>query len=154
MVRLFILFTVWLSLVSGQTAPGRPSTQLADSLLKKTFPFSQRILHNPPAPFFKGRPYSLEVLVDIGQDSVEYVSLFFKTDSFTEYREMPLEKYRGRLRFKYDPKMYPGDELHYFFVVVVKSGGIYASPVHRDGQLRPVKITPVDPMKYYENLIR
>ena len=154
MVRSFILLMVLLSLVSGQATSGEPSSRLADSLLKRTFPFSQKILHKPPSPFFKGRPYTLEVFVDMSQDSVEYVSLFFKTDTFIKYREMPLEEYRGRLRFRYDPKIYPGDELQYFFVVVVKNGGIYASPVHRDGRLRPVKIRPVDPMKYYENLIR
>tara|TARA_B100000035_G_scaffold162808_1_gene138656 strand:+ start:1176 stop:1640 length:465 start_codon:yes stop_codon:yes gene_type:complete len=154
MVRSIILFTVSLSLVHGQVSSREDHSQLADSLLKKTFPFSQKILHKAPSPFFKGRPYTLEVFVGLAQDSVEYVSLFFKTDTFIKYREMPLEQYRGRLRFKYDPQVYPGDELQYFFIAVVKNGGIYAAPVNRDGRLTPVKIRPVDPMKYYENLIR
>ena len=124
----------------------------AQSLLKRKFSFSTKLLHNPPRPFFQGRPYNLEFFSYLPKDSVETLSLFFKTDQTLEYREVPLKPYRGRYRFRYDPKLYPGDEITYFFVVVMKNAGLYAVPVYGDGKLAPFRVRPVDPIKYYESI--
>lgn len=146
MSRLFIpiiLLTV--------SAFGQPLAD-AESLLSRTFPYTAKLLHKPPKPFFQGRPYNLEFFCDLPQDSLEAIVLFFKTDQFLQYREVPLEPYRGRFRFRYDPKLHPGEEVSYFFVAVLKSAGIHAIPVDRQGKLAPYRIRPVDPIKYYESI--
>lgn len=126
--------------------------QEADSVLKQTFPVSKKINHRPPMPFFEGRPYYLELFSDLPENRLESITLFFKTDQSMDYREIPLDYYRGRYRFKYDPVIYPGKELTYFFVAIVKGSGSYASPVDENGKLVPMVIEPMDPIKYYERI--
>ena len=126
--------------------------QEPESLLKKTFPMPQMIHHRPPWPFFKGRPYYLELFSDLPQNEVESLTLFFKTDQTIQYREVPLQPYRGRYRFKYDPDLHPGKEITYFFVAIMKLAGSYATPVDENGKLVPMIINPIDPAKYYESI--
>ena len=127
--------------------------QGADSLLRKTFPISQKIHHRPPWPFFQDRPYYLEVFSDLSEEEVESLTIFFRTDQTLEYREIGLERYRGRYRFKYDPNFYPGEEITYFFVVIMKNAGSYATPVDENGNLVPMILMPIDPVKYYESIM-
>lgn len=126
--------------------------QEVDSALKQTFPVSTRINHRPPWPFFKGRPYYLEVFSDIPENSLESITLFFKTDESMDYREISLDYYRGRYRFKYDPMIQPGKEITYFFIATVKDAGSYGTPVDEDGKLVPMVIQPIDPIDYYERI--
>jgi len=128
------------------------TSQSIDSTLNKTFPLTNKLFHHPPSPFFKGRPYFLELFVDIQWDSLDNASIFFKTEKSAEYQEIPLEKYRGRLRFKYDPDRFPGDTLRYFFIVSGKDFSIFAIPLDDSGKIKTVNIHPVDPTKYYEHL--
>ena len=147
MIRWFIPFLFMTVSVFGQEA----GTD-AESLLKRKFASTTKLLHKPPRPFFQGRPYNLEFFSDLSKDSVETLALFLKTEKNLEYREVPLEPYRGRYRFRYDPKLHPGEEITYFFVAVMKNAGIYAVPVNGDGKLAPYYIRPVDPIKYYESI--
>ena len=126
--------------------------QEVDSVLQQTFPVSHKINHRPPRPFFEGRPYYLELFSDLPENTLESITLFFKTDQSMDYREIPLDYYRGRYRFKYDPVIYPGKKLTYFFVAIVKGSGSYATPVDENGKLVPMVIEPMDPIKYYERI--
>ncbi|MFQ6674920.1 MAG: hypothetical protein ACE5LH_01100 [Fidelibacterota bacterium] len=126
------------------------TAQPADSLLKATFSLKQRLYHHPPIPFFKGRPYNLEVVVDIPGDSLETVSIFLKTDRMSSYQEIPLTPYRGRYLFRYDPEEYPGDVVSYFLVAAARGFRLYAIPLDKSGKIAPFTIHPLKPVKYYE----
>ncbi|MFQ6674307.1 MAG: hypothetical protein ACE5GH_05940 [Fidelibacterota bacterium] len=128
-------------------APGYPQSQ--GDLLSRSFHSAYRIHHSPPSPFFKGRPYHLELFVDIPRDSLKAVSLFLKTEKFLEYQEIALDTYRGRYRFTYDPVQYPGDTLSYFFAVTATDFRIYATPLDTLGRIKPLEVHPLDPEKYY-----
>lgn len=147
MIRWFIPFLFMTVPVCGQEAETD-----AESLLKRKFASTTKLLHKPPRPFFQGRPYNLEFFSDLPKDSVETLALFFKTEANLEYWEVPLEPYRGRYRFRYDPKLHPGEEITYFFVAIMKNAGIYAVPLNGDGKLAPYYIRLVDPIKYYESI--
>jgi len=123
------------------------------SLLNTLFPINSKLIHKIPSPFFLGRPYFLEIFCDIPTDSLESISVFYKTDGSIEFREEKLELFRGRYRFKYDPKIYPSKQLSYFFIVKVKKAGMYAFPVNNKGKLIPINIESIDPIKYYKNRI-
>ena len=124
--------------------------QSGDTLFTKSFPLEHKLLHRPPSPFFKSRPYLIDLFVDIPEESLERVSIFFKTESFEKYWETVLEKYRGRYRFKYNPEEYPGDTLRYFFVAITKHSGIYAVPLDKSGKISPWTILPLDPLEYHK----
>jgi len=123
--------------------------QTAEELLNKQFPLSQYIFHLPSDPFFKGRPYYLELVSDIPEDSVTSASLFIATEKSVRYLEFPLENYHGLYRFRYDPLKITGNVLIYFFVLTTTDFGIYAAPLTDEGKLDPVVIKPVDPVEYY-----
>lgn len=124
--------------------------QTADSLLELSFSLEQRLFHHPPLPFFEGRPYNLEVVVDIPKDSLEMISIFLKTDQMSSYQEVPLKPHRGRFLFGYDPQEYPGKLLRYFIVATAKGFRLYAIPLNKSGRIRPFTVRPVDPVKVYE----
>ncbi len=144
MIRRFILLLLLLTFSFGQGA---------ESLLQKTFPLSPKIHHRPPWPFFNGRPYHLELFSELAEKDVESLSIFFKTDQALEYREIKLESYRGRYRFKYDPTIYPGQEITYFFVAILKNSGSHATPIDENGKLAPMILRPIDPIKYYKSIM-
>ena len=127
-------------------------SQSIDSLLTKIFPPKHVLFHYPPTPFFQGRPYFLELFVEIPWDSLENASIFFKTEKSVEYQEIFLEKYRGRLRFKYDSDSFPGDTLHYFFMATKIDFSLYATPLDTTGRIKPMMIQPVDPNEYFESI--
>jgi hypothetical protein len=72
MIRWFIPFLFMTVSVFGQEA----GTD-AESLLKRKFSSTTKLLHKPPRPFFQGRPYNLEFFSDLPEDSVETLALFF-----------------------------------------------------------------------------
>ena len=123
------------------------------SLFNTLFPINSKLIHKIPNPLFSGRPYFFEIFCDIPTDSLESISFFYKTDNSIEFREEKLELFRGRYRFKYDPKIYPSKQLNYFFIVKVKEAGMYAFPVNNKGKLIPINIESIDPIKYYKNRI-
>lgn len=118
--------------------------QSADSLLTKTFPLGQTVLHVPPSPFFTGRPYFLELVIDVPPESLQTAFIYFRTEKSSQYQELPLQTYKGRFRFKYDPKAYPGDSLTYFFVATTRDFALYATPLDDAGKINPAKIHPID----------
>lgn len=128
------------------------SAQSTGTLLRQTFPSTEKLIHHLKQPVFKGRPYFLELFVDIPDDELESVSIFFKTDSALDFEEVPLELIRGRYQFKFDPKTEPGEFYSYFFVVTTKDFSLYAVPLDDKGKISPNTIFPVDPIKYYESL--
>jgi len=127
-------------------------SQSTDSLLVKTFPLENKLFHHPPTPFFQGRPYFLELFVDIAWDSLENASIFFKTEKSIDYQEISLKEYRGRFRFKFDSEYFPGDTLNYFFIITEKNFSLHATPLDKNGKINPVFIQLVDPIEYYESL--
>lgn len=140
MIRLITIILTLAIPIIGQTT---------EELLNKQFPQSQRIIHLPPDPFFKGRPYYLELVSDIPEDSVTSASLFIATEQSVRYLEFLLENYHGLYRFRYDPSKIIGNVLIYFFVLTTTDFGIYATPLTDAGKLDPVVIKPVDPVEYY-----
>jgi hypothetical protein len=88
--------------------------------------------------------------VDIPEDSLVSVTIFFKSDQSVDYQEIALQKHRGIYRFQYDPLKFVGDELSYFFVVSTKDFKLYAIPLNDKGRIAPVRLNPIDPVKYYQ----
>ena len=83
-----------------------------------TYPTTKkRIIHSPPKSLFAGRVHYLDFITDIPKDSINMSMLFFKTDSMQYYREINIKGEQGLYRFKYDPKIYPGTSIQYYFVI-------------------------------------
>ena len=114
---------------------------------------NQRLFHSPPKPLFKGRKHNLDFVTSVPKDSIISGSLFFKTNSMTFYREFNLESTHGLFRFTYDPKIFPGTHLEYYFVMKTYKG-IHAAPVDDNGELAPVNKLLVDPIQYYKQQAR
>ena len=114
---------------------------------------NQRLFHSPPKPLFKGRKHDLDFVTSVPKDSIISGSLFFKTNSMTFYREFNLESTHGLFRFTYDPKIFPGTHLEYYFVMKT-SKGIHAAPVDDNGELAPVNKLLIDPIQYYKQQAR
>ena len=108
------------------------------------------MLHKTPNPFFQGRPYFLEVFSDIPYDSLESINFYFKTNESKNFREEKLNFFKGRYRFKYDPKIYPGKKIYYFFIAKIKHSGMYAFPINEQGMLNPIELKLIDPIEYYK----
>ncbi|MFQ6607505.1 MAG: hypothetical protein ACE5EE_03090 [Fidelibacterota bacterium] len=128
------------------------SAQETDSLLSSTFPPSPALFHHLKLPVFQGRPYYLELFVDIPIDQINSAAIFFRTEKMSRYREAPLEWYRGRYRFKYDPEAYPGKMFKYFFVVTEVNYSIHAIPLDSAGRVAPQILQPVNPLEYFKGL--
>ena len=114
---------------------------------------NQRLFHAPPKPLFKGRKHNLDFITDIPSDSIISASLFFKTNIMAYYREFEIEDEHGLFRFIYDPKIYPGTHLQYYFIIKTETG-IHGSPINDNGELAPVKKLLVDPIQYYKQQSR
>tara|TARA_B000000557_G_scaffold264306_1_gene269239 strand:- start:1381 stop:1830 length:450 start_codon:yes stop_codon:yes gene_type:complete len=112
-----------------------------------------RLFHTPPKPLFISQTHFLDFVTDIPKDSVDEAILFFKTNNMDNYREFSLLGTHGLYRFKYDPKIYPGKSIQYYFVL--KSGtNIYATPLNSKGKLVPINKRFLDPVQYYKQRAR
>ena len=120
------------------------------SFFEKVFPLESKLLHKTPNPFFQGRPYFLEVFSDIPYDSLESINFYFKTNESKNFREEKLKFFKGRYRFKYDPNIYPGEKIYYFFIAKIKNSGMYAFPINDQGMLKPIELKLIDPIEYYK----
>ena len=69
------------------------------------------------------------------------------------FREFNLESTHGLFRFTYDPKIFPGTHLEYYFVMKT-SKGIHATPIDDNGELSPVNKLLIDPIQYYKQQAR
>ena len=114
---------------------------------------NQRLFHSPPKPLFKGRKHNLDFVTSVPQDSIVSGSLFFKTNSMTYFREFKIKSSHGLFRFNYDPEIFPGTHLEYYFIMQTPSG-IHASPIDDNGNLAPVNKLLIDPIQYYKQQAR
>ena len=143
--NIFIIFLIFFIVVLAQNNETDP---FSGSVILK-----HRLLHTPPKPLFENRSHYLDFITDIPGDSVEQVILFFKTNIMENYREFSIEGTHGLYRFKYDPKVYPGHSIKYYFVL--KSGDtIYGIPLNSQGKLVPVEKRFIDPIQYYKQRAR
>ena len=110
---------------------------------------NQRLFHSPPKPLFKGRKHNLDFVTNVPKDSIISGSLFFKTNFMAFFREYNLESNHGLFRFTYDPKVFPGTHLEYYFVMKTTKG-IHATPIDDNGELAPVNKLLIDPIQYYK----
>ena len=110
---------------------------------------NQRLFHSPPKPLFKGRKHNLDFVTSVPKDSIISGSLFFKTNFMAFFREYNLESNHGLFRFTYDPKVFPGTHLEYYFVMKTTKG-IHATPIDDNGELAPVNKLLIDPIQYYK----
>ena len=129
------------------------ATELPDSLTEKNFNGylqSKRIIHQPEEIMFKGRNYSMEIIVDIPEDSIELVNLFIRTDTKRPYQEIFLKQKYGLYSFRFDPEVFPGSMVQYFFTVQLADYSLFAVPVDKKGVVRPVERTLIDAVEYYK----
>ena len=110
---------------------------------------NQRLFHSPPKPLFKGRKHNLDFVTNVPKDSIISGSLFFKTNFMAFFREFNLESTHGLFRFTYDPKVFSGTHLEYYFVMKTTKG-IHAAPINDNGELAPVNKLLIDPIQYYK----
>jgi hypothetical protein len=114
---------------------------------------NQRLFHSPPKPLFKGRKHNLDFVTNMPKDSIISGSLFFKTNFMGYHREFIIENKHGLFRFTYDPEIFPGTHLEYYFVMKTTTG-IHASPIDDNGKLAPVNKLLIDPIQYYKQQSR
>ena len=94
------------------------ATELPDSLNEQNFNGylqSKKIIHHPEKIMFQGRNYNLELIVDIPEDNIESVNLFIRTDTKRPYQEISLKQKRGIYSLRFDPEVFPGSLVQYFF---------------------------------------
>jgi len=129
------------------------ATELPDSLNEQNFKGylqSKKIIHHPKEIMFQGRNYNLELIVDIPKDSIESVNLFIRTDIKRPYQEISLKRKRGIYSFRFDPEVFSGSLVQYFFIVQLSDYSLFAIPVDKRSAIQPVKRTLVDAVEYYK----
>ena len=129
------------------------ATELPDSLTEQNFNGylqSKKIIHHPEEIMFQGRNYNLELIVDIPDDSIESVNLFIRTDTKKPYQEISLKRKRGIYSLRFDPEVFPGLLVQYFFIVQLSDYSLFAIPVDNNGAIQPVERTLVDAVEYYK----
>jgi hypothetical protein len=114
------------------------------------FSYTPRVFHHPDRVLFNTRPFDLELFIDFPRDSLETVSLFYKTDSLPRYLEIPMDIRAPRFLFQYDPVNHPAGSITYFFTVTTKDGALYAVPVDSAGNLNPITKYLLDPQEYFK----
>ena len=129
------------------------ATELPDSLNEQNFNGylqSKKIIHHPEKIMFQGRNYNLELIVDIPEDSIESVNLFIRTDTKRPYQEISLKQKRGIYSLRFDPEVFPGSLVQYFFIVQLSDYSLFAIPVDKRGAIQSVERTLVDAVEYYK----
>jgi len=128
------------------------SAQEIDSLDFKmpNFSFTPKVFHHPDRVLFNSRTFDLEVFSDFPRDSVQSISLFYKTDTVPRYQEIPFDPHKKRFSYRYDPRKYPANKITYFFTISLTNGELYGTPVDSVGQLLPVTKYLWDPREYYK----
>ena len=129
------------------------ATELPDSLTEQNYNGylqSKKIIHHPEEIMFQRRNYNLELIVDIPDDSIESVNLFIRTDTKRPYQEILLKQKRGIYSLRFDPEVFPGSLVQYFFIVQLSDYSLFAIPVDKRGAIHPVERTLVDAVEYYK----
>ena len=112
------------------------------------------LLHMPPKNIFDDRLTKLQLYVDIPEDSIETVSIFYRTNTMENMQEIILAKEKGSYSFNFDPGIQGGDSVAYFFTVAVKDQSIHATPLDINGKIKPYNKPLVDAIKYYEERLK
>ena len=112
------------------------------------------LLHLPPKNIFDDRLTKLQLYVDIPEDSIETVSIFYRTNTMENMQEIILAKEKGSYSFNFDPGIQGGDSVAYFFTVAVKDQSIHATPLDINGKIKPYNKPLVDAIKYYEERLK
>ena len=112
------------------------------------------LLHIPPKNIFDDRLTKLQLYVDIPEDSIAVVSIFYRTNKMENMQEITLAKEKGSYSFNFDPGIQDGDSVTYFFTVAVKDQSIHATPLDINGEIKPYNKPLVDPIKYYEERLK
>ena len=112
------------------------------------------LLDLPPKMIFDDRLTKLQLYVDIPEDSIETVSIFYRTNTMENMQEIILAKEKGSYSFKFDPGIQGGDSVAYFFTVAVKDQSIHATPLDINGKIKPYNKPLVDAIKYYEERLK
>lgn len=139
---LFILFTSLLL----QSLPQDSISQV----LQRSYNITPLVFHHPEKVIFNTRPYDIDLFVDFKNEKINSVSLFIKTDVSNSYTEYSMGVTRGRYRYRFDPNKTPVKNIEYFFIVTLKDFSIYAAPLDKNGYIKTVKRTLVDPAKYFK----
>ena len=128
-----------------------------DSMLDISASYLQTIpllMHLPPKIVFDDRLTKLQLYVDIPEDSIETVSIFYRTNTMENMQEIILAKEKGSYSFNFDPGIQGGDSIAYFFTVAVKDQSIHATPLDINGKIKPYNKPLVDAIKYYEERLK
>jgi hypothetical protein len=112
------------------------------------------LLHQPPKIIFDDRLTKLQLYVDIPEDSIATVSIFYRTNAMENMQEITLAKEKGSYAFNFDPGFQGGDSVTYFFTVAVIDQSIHATPLDKNGKIKPYNKPLVDPIKYYEERLK
>ena len=112
------------------------------------------LLHLPPKNIFDDRPTKLQLYVDLPEDSIARVSIFYKTNIMENMQEIPLIKEGGFYTFKFEPEVPGADFVTYFFTVATSYQSMYATPLDKYGNINPYKKPLIDPIKYFEERLK
>ena len=112
------------------------------------------LLHLPPKIIFDDRPTKLQLYVDIPEDSISAVSIFYRTNAMEHMQEIKLAKERGFYGFNFDPSYQGGDSVIYFFTVAAIDQSMHAMPLDKNCKIKPYNKPLVDPIKYYEERLK
>ena len=69
-------------------------------------------------------------------------------------QEIPLIKEGGFYTFKFEPEVPGADSVTYFFTVATSYQSIYATPLDKNGNIKPYKKPLIDPIKYFEERLK
>ena len=150
-LRVMVLCSLTSILILPIVLYGQIETQVRDS--SPGLFTNQRLIHSPPKPFFKNRIHNLDFITDIPKDSILTSTLFLRMKHNSYFQEHALKYSHGLFRFTYDPKVFPGTDIEYYFVIKTPSR-IYGTPIDDNGQLSPVKKLLIDPVQYYKQQSR
>ena len=141
-----LFLMIFLSIGSNTFATDTP-----DFLNQKKRPL---LLHRPPKAMFDDRPTILQLFVTIPYDSIETVSIFYKTNKMSIFQEIELDKNKGAFTYKFDPGKQEGNTLSYFFVVQKIDEAVHAIPIGNSGKIKPYNQPLVDAIEHYEKRLK
>ncbi len=124
--------------------------ETGSSVPKGPFPVTTKVFHRPDDVIFDSRPYDMDLFVDHTEDTIENVSIFFKTNEMSHFSEHHLTKTRARYRFRFNPTITPAASITYFFVVTLRDGSVYAAPLNKHGNINVIERILVDPAEYFK----
>ena len=131
--------------------PNAHAIEIPDSTYRTKAPL---LLHKPPKVMFDDRPTLLQLFVNIPDDSIKAVSIFYKTNEMSIFQEIQLDKIKGAFTYKFDPGKQKGNSLSYFFIVQQLENSVHATPLGDSGKIKPYNQPLVDAIEYYEKRLK